>query len=58
MSVNVNPFFTAFLLAWIGRVAKPTYSLSWSCRKVRYQNIVRYIFAFFKILPLKYPKST
>lgn len=28
--VKANPFFTDFLCTWLGSVAKPTYSLSWS----------------------------
>lgn len=40
MSVNVNPFFTVFLWTWFGRVAKPTYSLSWSCGNVRYPKML------------------
>ena len=31
MRVKVNPFFTVLRFTWLGRVAKPTYSLSWSC---------------------------
>lgn len=41
MTVNVKPFFTVFLWTWLGNVANPTYSLSWSCREKTcvYENI-------------------
>lgn len=32
MRVKSKPFFTDFRWTWLGRVAKPTYCFSWSCR--------------------------
>lgn len=35
MSVKSNPFLTDLRWTWLGRVAKPTYSLSWSWKTDR-----------------------